>query len=192
MKRGIIFYFISVVVFVFLISCGAQGYKENYFYLSRYEALDVGYPYGAIVYKSPEEYLYRNVIIGGNVLIFKQNSKYIVAKQDLDVGLLRKWIGESIESFIESNGYNGRRKELKFYDYVFPDTLLLKYDNTDSSIAYLTNIALESPLIQKVKQNDTNYWIIQIANDSLIGPLTKSEFEVTRKEMQIPDKLKLD
>lgn len=192
MKRGIIFYFISAVVFGFLISCGEKGYKENYFYLSPYEALDVGYPYGAIVYKSPEEYLYRNVIIGGNVLIFKQNSKYIVAKQNLDVGLLRKWIGESIESFIESNGYNGGRKELKFYDYVFPDTLLLKYDNTDSSIAYLTNITLESPLIQKIKQNDINYWIIQIANDSLIGPLTKSEFEATRKEMQIPDKLKLN
>lgn len=36
------------------------------------------------------------------------------------------------------------------------------------------------------------YWIIQISNDSLIGPLTKSEFEVTRRELKITDKLQLD
>lgn len=191
-NNAVLLYIVCIVTLLGITSCDRNNNLESYYYLDKGEALDVGYPYGAIVYKSPEEYLYRDVIIGGNVLAFKQNSKYIVAKQNLDIELLEKWIIEDIKSFIGSNGYNGERRELKFYNYVLPDTLLLKYDNSDSSISYLTNMVLKSSPVKKIRQNDTNYWIIQIANDSLIGPLTKSEFEITRKEMQIPDKLKLD
>jgi hypothetical protein len=192
MKINAKFYLINLIVISLAISCGKMINSENYFYLSEFEALDVGYPYGAIVYKSSEEYLYRDVIIGGHVLLFKKDSKYVVAKQALDIIMLRKWISESIEGFINFKGYNGEKRELKFYDYVLADTLLLKYDNTDSSVNYLTNLVLESPIIQKAKQNGINYWIIQIANDSLIGPLTKPQFEHIRNEMKIEDRLKLD
>lgn len=183
---------VCIATLLGITSCDRNNNSESYYYLDKDEALDVGYPYGSMIYKSLQEYSFNNILITSNVLEFKQNSQYVVAKQNLDMGLLRKWISESIESFIGSNGYNGERKELEFYNYVLPDTLLLKYDNSDSSINYLTNMVLQSPRVQKIRQNDTNYWIIQIANDSLIGPLTKSEFETTRKELQIPDNLKLD
>lgn len=175
-----------------VMSCSRDNNLENYYYLSQDEALDVGYPYGSIIYKSSQQYSYSDILITSNIIAFKENSKFATVKQQINIDLLKKWIRESIENFIIHNGYNGVRKELRFYDYAFPDTLLLKYNNSDSSITYLTNLVLASSIIQKAKQNNTNYWIIQKSNDSLIGPLTKSEFEFTKKEMQIPDKLKLD
>ncbi len=49
-----------------------------------------------------------------------------------------------------------------------------------------------APNYQKIFANDTNYWIIYEAKDTLIGPLRKSEYLLKRKELQIPDDLKLD
>lgn len=191
-NNAVLLYILCIVTLLGLSSCDRNNNLESYYYLDKDEALDVGYPYGSMVYKSLQEYSFSDILITSNVSKFKQNSQYVVAMQNLDTGLLRKWISESIENFIRHDGYNGERAGLKFYDYVLPDTLLLKYDNSDSSIAYLTNMVLKSSFIQKIRQNDTNYWIIQISNDSLIGPMIKSEFEITRKEMQLPDKLKLD
>ena len=140
--------FIFIYSFLFL-SCNSNS--EHYYYLTKEEALDVGYPYGSMIYRGLQEYSFSDILITSNVLRFEQTSEFAVVQQQLDIGLLRKWISESIASFIESNGYNGARKELEFYNYVLPDTTLLKYKASDSSINYLTNIVLKSSLIQKAR-----------------------------------------
>jgi len=45
---------------------------------------------------------------------------------------------------------------------------------------------------QHIFANKINYWIISIARDSLIGPLTKAEFALVSKRLKIPGELKLD
>ena len=54
---------------------------DNYYYLDMDEAKDVGYPDGAIIYKSTERYLFSDIKIKGNVIEVKSNDKFIVAKQ---------------------------------------------------------------------------------------------------------------
>jgi hypothetical protein len=48
------------------------------------------------------------------------------------------------------------------------------------------------PYYQKIFANEVNYWIIYNPKDTLIGPLTKEEYMIKRKEMKIPDDLQLE
>lgn len=54
---------------------------NNYYYLDMNEAKDVGYPDGAIIYKSTERNLFSDIKIKGNVIEVESNDKFIVAKQ---------------------------------------------------------------------------------------------------------------
>lgn len=115
---------------------------------------------------------YRNEIYG-KVLSYDYNREFIIVSQEPSnrdyIGMLSFYLRDDTVKYPKND----------------KDVLLKSEKEADSLIA-------NDPYYKKIFSNDTNYWIIQIARDSLIGPLTKLEFEVTRKEMNIPDKLKLD
>jgi hypothetical protein len=54
---------------------------DNYYYLNKYEAIDSGYPDGAIIYKSQQENVFQNVMVNGNVVKVNFNDQFILAKQ---------------------------------------------------------------------------------------------------------------
>ncbi|WP_289056288.1 hypothetical protein, partial [uncultured Carboxylicivirga sp.] len=65
------------------ISCNDRDLGDGYFYLPKYESIDIGYPNcEAILYKSTAEYVFSNVRIRGDVIEVKSNSKYIIVKRD--------------------------------------------------------------------------------------------------------------
>ncbi len=79
-----------IAILVTLLLCGVlflimrndeQILGENYYYLPEYEAYDVGYPEGGIIYKSSEKNLFSNVIIHGNVIRMNDNKNFIIAMQ---------------------------------------------------------------------------------------------------------------
>lgn len=79
-KRGIT----SVMIIFYLsIFCSCEFNKQylgdNYYYLPEYEAIDIGFPDGAIVYKSKKRYVFNNIVIHANVVGVRSNDKYIVA-----------------------------------------------------------------------------------------------------------------
>ena len=76
---------VLLILISFLICCSCSDRKlgDNYYFLPKYESIDVGYPNSeAIVYKSNQEYVFNNIIIRGDVLEINFNSKYIIAKRD--------------------------------------------------------------------------------------------------------------
>ncbi len=60
---------------------------------------------------------------------------------------------------------------------------------SQSIAAYLLE---NDPSYQKVFVNDTNYWIIYNPKDTLIGPMTREEYLIKRKEFNVPDNLQLN
>ena len=54
---------------------------DNYYYLDKYEAIDIGFPDGAIIYKSQQENVFYNVIVHGNVVNVGFNDQFIIVKQ---------------------------------------------------------------------------------------------------------------
>jgi len=61
-----------------------QDLGDNYYYLPKYEAIDVGYPGGAIVYKSSQKYLYSDIKIHGDVISVNSNKDFVIAIQRID------------------------------------------------------------------------------------------------------------
>jgi len=61
-----------------------QNLGDNYYYLPEYEAIDVRYPYGAIIYKSTQRCEIDEVKIHRNVISVNKNKQFIIAIQQDD------------------------------------------------------------------------------------------------------------
>ncbi len=94
MKKWIItIVIILLVVFLYLIWGGAneQDLGDNYYYLPKYEAVDIGYPEGAIIYKSAQRNVFVDVKIHRNVTSVNKNRDFIIAiQQDDSVNIKNK------------------------------------------------------------------------------------------------------
>ncbi|MDP2337288.1 MAG: DUF3997 domain-containing protein [Bacteroidota bacterium] len=104
MKKWIIAIFVillSVALF-FIWGVDEQNLGDNYYYLPKYEAIDVGYPGGAIIYKSPQKNLIRNIKVHGNVYEVSFNEDFIIAIQNADTSYLEK----AHSSIAEKNSLN--------------------------------------------------------------------------------------
>jgi hypothetical protein len=83
MKRLIII-LCTVLFFVILflvLKWDNDDLGDNYFYLPPYQAIDVGYPGGAIIYKSPAKNIIRDVKIHREVIRVNSNKDFIIAIQ---------------------------------------------------------------------------------------------------------------
>jgi hypothetical protein len=75
--------YLILISFFLLTACqwNDAGLGNHYYYLNPDEAVDVGYPGGAIIYKSAQEYSYSDVKVRGNVIKVHFNERFIVALQ---------------------------------------------------------------------------------------------------------------
>jgi hypothetical protein len=77
----------TLILFAALIfsSCADKSDLGNsYYYLDPFEAMDVGYPDGAIIYKSNKKLFFDTIIISKEVVQAIHNDKFILAKQLVD------------------------------------------------------------------------------------------------------------
>lgn len=80
MKRLLVY--ILIISFIIL-SCNDRKLGGGYFFLPKYESIDVGYPnQEAIIYMSKNESVFENIIIRGDVIDVQSSSKFIIAKRD--------------------------------------------------------------------------------------------------------------
>lgn len=74
---------------LFFSSCADNAdLGDSYYYLDPFEAIDVGYPDGAIVYKSTKKLVFDSIIISKEVVQVSHNDQFIFAKQLADVNKL--------------------------------------------------------------------------------------------------------
>jgi len=90
MKKWI--FAISVIlllgILIFILRSDEQDLGDNYYYLPRYEAIDIGFPGGGIIYKSTQKNVFSNIKIYGNVINVNTNEDYIVAIQNADTSYI--------------------------------------------------------------------------------------------------------
>ncbi|MEQ8572605.1 hypothetical protein [Fulvivirga sp.] len=58
-----------------------QSLGDNYYYLPKYEAEDIGFPNGAVIYKANEKYKFNDIKIGNEVISVTSNAYHILAIQ---------------------------------------------------------------------------------------------------------------
>ncbi len=73
----------------YFIGCSEQRYLgENYYYLPVYEALDMGYPGGAVIYRSEQVNYFDDVKICGDVIDVEFDEVFVLAIQDPNQNVL--------------------------------------------------------------------------------------------------------
>lgn len=166
MKRHFFYSIVGIILFVNISCQNSDIHKElkgNYFYRN-----EGGEMKQILVNKGN----FKKEIYG-RVLSYDYNREFIIVSQIPSksdyIGMLSFYLRDDTVKYPEDD----------------KDIMLSSEKEADSLIAH-------DPYYQKIFANDTNYWVIQIAHDSLIGPLTKSEFEIIRKELKIPKSLKLE
>ena len=77
-------YLLLIVIVCVISSCkwSNADLGDNYYYLDKDEAVDIGFPGGAIIYKSPERYSFKDIKITGDVLKVNSDNNFILAKQN--------------------------------------------------------------------------------------------------------------
>jgi di/tripeptidase len=73
-----------IITFITILISGCSGNADlgnSYYYLDTFEAIDVGYPYGAIIYKGDTENHFDTTIISREVVQVIRTQRYIFAKQ---------------------------------------------------------------------------------------------------------------
>lgn len=108
--------------------------------------------------------------IYGKVIDYKYNEDYILVLQR---PVYEEYVNELAGEIFETMP-NG-------------DQILYKDDKTRRTIA--DSILRNDSFYQKVFLNDINYWIIIIAEDSLVGPLTQGEYLNLRAKLSIPESI---
>ena len=79
-KRLLLLGFALCVGFVFFVWGGSeQELGDGYYYLPAYEAVDMGYPGGPIVYQSTERHSFSRVLIDGDLQDVNKNGQFILA-----------------------------------------------------------------------------------------------------------------
>ena len=110
--------------------------------------------------------------IYGRVINYRSNSKFITVIQN-----------PSYKDYIEMLGFNLRDDTLKYPSNSINEILK---SEAEAKVVLKTN-----EYYKEIFKRDTNYWIIQLKNDSLIGPLDKIKFGTLMKQLNIPERLNL-
>lgn len=132
MKKTIVLILVLVlsIILFFTLGIDEQDLGDNYYYLPKYDAIDVGYPGGAIIYKSQQKYLYSDIKIKEEVINVNNDGNFILAIQKSDSSSFGKG---SLGYFIivkntdlvygpyDKKSYMQKRKELSV-----PKKLILK------------------------------------------------------------------
>ena len=74
----------AVILIILIFEKDEENLGENYFYLTPFDAYDVGFPGGAIVYKSDMKDVFTDIKIRGNVINVKSDRDFIVAVRNND------------------------------------------------------------------------------------------------------------
>lgn len=121
MKKWIIICFLILIISIIVILIrkdNEQILGDGYYYLPKYEAIDVGYPEGSIIYKSSQKHLYSDVKVSGNVIQVNNNNDFIIAirksksNDSLQYFIINKKT-DSVYSTYNKNDYLKKRQDLE-------------------------------------------------------------------------------
>lgn len=174
---------IFIVLGFLLFSCDEAILGDNYYYLTDYEARDVGYEYGSIVYNSSSIDNFKDIIVYSDIEKCKSDNEFILVLQVPNKPLMISRLKNSLEFW---NSYFLKNKKNINVDLVHGEIsleninkLFLKNSSQDIDRA-VDSIFRNEIFYKKMFQDKKNYYIIQKDNDSVFGPLTLEEFQKIR------------
>lgn len=73
----------AIIIFMFW-GNDEQDLGDSYYFLPEYEAIDIGFPDGSIIYKATQKNVFNDIKVHGNVVSANSNANFIIATQKID------------------------------------------------------------------------------------------------------------
>jgi len=180
---------ISLVSCFFLFSlfffCSKNHKKEedlgnNYFYLPFQEHI-----FDATSFGGNGIYKYKNYsrvpVVYSNIIDYKKDSSYIIAKQEFDFNETKKLLQNML--FLPNVYFTNDSNYTKLHEIDLAN--ISPSMSTIESDKYVVNLMNSNTAIKKMKLNSENYYIINKIENKIYGPLQKKEFEMMISKLQV-------
>lgn len=181
-------YYYFTLLFIVCSCSNERDLGNNYYYLPDYESRDVGYPYGSIIYKGPDEYLFERIIIFSDVEKAIRRDEYILVLQKPNIDLFKKDLIEHVEN-VYANNYN-MINFLPKQDFEFLKSEIYAISKEfDPNLSYeiaVVNLMEKSKYLKHIFDSKLNYYIIESQDDVVVGPLNAREFRNECKTRNLP------
>lgn len=195
-----------IIVLPFFLSCNLSNETDQMSGNSSFVNKGTGYRMissnNPILYKTT---IYQDVLskaCNDDFIIAKQkpNKQHYVPSLGFDLYIRYTSYKHYLENpnILNEEGYREQKGKIEWdsanYKMFFERGTSDKNSSQDIQISWAIADSLikNDPFYKKIFANEVNYWIIYNPKDTLIGPLTKEEYKVKRKELKIPDDLQLE
>ena len=174
-----------------LISChdDSNNLGKDYYYMTKDDALYYGYPSWDFIYKSDKRRSSIFSIIAttpSDVIDYSFDDKYIIIKQKYNREVLLNELEMELFSWEEDYNMHKREGVINFNDVPVSLKEISKQIDLGRSTNLADSIISHSSYYKELlTPNKINYYIIDKDKDSVLGPLTKEEFEKVKKEKSI-------
>lgn len=165
-----------------LLSCNDASLGKGYYVLTDYESEDVGYPYGSIIYKSKDEDAFQHIVVYSDIKKCVVDGDFILVLQKPNERLIKKEFRDGL-SFWQDHR-DSRKNDTLISIMNIPisiakiDRLMDNPNDVESKIDSILNH-------HQLLGTSKNYYIIMKSKDSIIGPLSKADFEKVKKQKGI-------
>lgn len=173
------------------IVCSCSNERDlgnNYYYLPEYESMDGGYPYGSIIYKGPDEYIYNEIIIFSDVEKVIRRDEYVLALQKPNVDLFKKYLIERVEKIYANNFFSLNFLPKQDLEFLKSEIYAISKE-FDPNLSYevaVINLIEKSKYLKHIFDSKLNYYIIESQDDIVVGPLNVREFRNECKTRNLP------
>ena len=118
--------YLIFVLFTFFGCNDDSNLGNDYFYLADYEAIDIGYAYGNMIYKSENENHFNNIIVYSDIKNLKYDDKYVIVLQEPNKGCIIKRLVDDLTTW---NNYYLENKRDSMVDIVHNRVSLKRIHN---------------------------------------------------------------
>jgi hypothetical protein len=177
MKKIILF-----LAIISMVSCKDKGLGADYFYLSSEEASDIGYPYGSIIYRSKDKYIYKDICVFADITRIKTVGETVLIEQRPNKTLLVKLIRDDITFWNQHFTKTRKDRLVKIAGEKIYLSDLQKIPKMDSAVNHIIH---NSPKLSLMLKNGTNFYILDVENKTLSKPLSSQEFNIECKNKGI-------
>lgn len=188
MMKTIKSFFLIILISCFSSCKDESNLGDHYFYLPDYESIDIGYPYGSIIYVSKEKNKFDKILIYADLKKINSDDDYVIAQQYPNKKLMIQNIEDELNLW--SNYYLENKKD-SIVNLICKNTSIKEINKlVENTKKERLNVIVDSifdndVLYKKMFRNKINYYIIQKDREIVFGPLTLKEFEAIKKKKSI-------
>ncbi len=182
------FYVLAMVALLF-VSCNGEGDRDlgnGYYYLPANEAVDMGYPYGSIIYRSGAIDQFTNILVYADIDRIVHNSEHILLVQRPNVTLLLDRIDDDIDFWKKQYATNNRDTTVSLLDQ---NVKISRLSEPDSDGKILDSLLSNSPAYKLLSKNASIYYLIDKRNGMVKPFVAKNDLDVFLQNNKIQLKL---